>query len=103
MKVRIKSGVSIIFIREIVNACFEILYFLILIRIILSFLPLNPYRSPFIYNLVQFIRQLTEPVIAPFRSIVPPFSIGGGGYLDLSPILALIVLRLLQNLLWRLL
>jgi len=95
--------VRLIFIRNIVNAFFEIVYFLIIVRIIFSFLPVSPYGSPLIYNIVQFIRQLTEPFLAPFRRLVPPLGIGAGGYIDLSPILAIIVLRLVQSLLWGLL
>jgi YggT family protein len=91
--------VSTILIRNIVSAFFEIVYFLIFIRIIFSFFPINPYGSPQIYNIVQFIRQLTEPFLAPFRSLVPPLRVGGGGYMDLSPILAIIVLSLVRRLL----
>lgn len=86
-----------IFIRDIVKAFFDIVYFLILLRIIFSFLPVNPYGSPFVYNLVQFIRQLTEPFLAPFRRLVPPLGVGSGAFIDLSPILAIIILRLLQG------
>ncbi|NMB41653.1 MAG: YggT family protein [Firmicutes bacterium] len=85
------------FLKDIVKAFFDIAYFLILIRIIFSFLPLNPYGSPFIYNLVQFIRQLTEPLLLPFRKLIPPLRVGAGGYIDLSPILAIFVLRFVQN------
>ncbi|RJX29046.1 MAG: YggT family protein [Dethiobacter sp.] len=82
-----------------VNVFFEIVRYLILIRIIFSFFPVNPYGSPLIFNIVQFIRQLTEPFLAPFRSLVPPLRVGGGGYIDLSPILAIIVLGLVHRLL----
>lgn len=77
-------------------AFFDILYFLILIRIILSFLPVNPYGNPTVFNAVQFIRNLTEPFLLPFRRVIPPISLGGGAF-DLSPIFALIVLRLIRN------
>jgi len=76
-----------------VSALFDILYYLILIRIILSFFPISPYGNPTLLNIIYFLRQLTEPFLAPFRKIVPPLRMG----LDLSPILALIVLRLVRN------
>ena len=60
---------------------------------------MNPYGNPLFLNLVRFFYQLTEPFLAPFRSIVPSLRVGAGGYLDLSPILALIILRLLRGLL----
>jgi len=83
-----------------VSVLFDILYYLILARIILSFFPVNPYGSPVLINLVQFVRQITEPLLAPFRRLVPPLRMGAG-YLDLSPILAVIVLSILRILLLR--
>lgn len=80
---------------------FDILYYLILARMILSFFPVNPYGSQVLINIVHFVRQITEPLLAPFRSLVPPLRMGAG-YLDLSPILAIIVLFILRNLLLRL-
>jgi len=91
--------VKSIFLRNLIDAFFDIVYFLILIRIVLSFFPVNPYGNPFLLNLVRFFHQITEPFLAPFRSLVPPLRVGGGGYLDLSPILALIILGLLRRLL----
>lgn len=79
-------------------AFFDILYFLILIRIILSFFPVNPYGNPTVFNAIQFVRNLSEPFLAPFRRIIPTISFGGGG-LDLSPIVALFVYRIIRNLL----
>lgn len=92
------EGVIIIFWRNVVVAFFDILRFLIFIRIILSFIPVNPYGNPTVYQFVTFLRQLTEPVLAPFRSLIPPLRVGGGGYLDFSPIIALIVLDLIRRL-----
>lgn|GEM_PF-772557 len=91
--------VKIIFLKNIVSAFFDIVNFLILVRILVSFFPINPYGNPFLANVVRFFYQLTEPFLAPFRSLVPPLRVGVGGYLDFSPILALIVLRLLKGLL----
>ncbi len=84
--------------QNIVSAFFDILYFLILIRIILSFFPVNPYGNPLLLNVVQFFRQVTEPFLAPFRSLIPPVRMGGG-YMDLSPIVALIVLGIVRRIL----
>jgi len=85
--------------RSAVNLFCDVLYFLILIRILFSFFPINPYSTPLVHSIVEFVHRLTEPFLAPFRSLVPPLRIGGGGYLDLSPILAIIVLSLLRRLL----
>jgi YggT family protein len=43
---------------------------------------------------VRVVRQLTEPVLAPLRKVLPT----AGGF-DFSPIVALIAIRLLQRLL----
>ncbi|MEW5921814.1 MAG: YggT family protein [Bacillota bacterium] len=79
---------------------FQIINYLILARILLSFFPVNPYSSPVLLNIVHFVRQTTEPLLAPFRNLVPPLRMGVG-YLDFSPILALIVLSIVRNLLLR--
>jgi YggT family protein len=47
---------------------------------------------------VRFLRQITEPVLAPIRRIVPPVQ-AGGGYLDLSPMIALLLLWVLERIL----
>ena len=96
-----KEEIVILDIRGIVAVFFQILYYLILARIILSFFPINPYSSsPVLINIVQFVRQVTEPLLAPFRSLVPPMRMGAG-YLDLSPILAIVVLSIVRNMLLR--
>lgn len=89
---------STIFIRDMVIAFFDILLILIIIRIILSWFPINPYGNPTLMNVIQFLKNLPEPFLAPFRSIIPPLRMGAG-YLDLSPIIAIFVLRIIRNLL----
>ena len=48
------------------------------------------------HPILRLIWQLTEPVMAPVRKVVPP--IGG---LDFSPIFIFIIIRLIQNALIR--
>jgi YggT family protein len=38
---------------------------------------------------VQFLRRVTEPVLAPFRRLLPPWKTGG---LDISPMIVLIII-----------
>jgi YggT family protein len=97
------KGVSIIFLKNVINILFEVLYFLILIRLLFSFLPVNPYNIPLLAKTLRFIYQVTEPFLAPFRRLIPHLRMGGGAYLDFSPILALLVLGILRRLLLRLL
>lgn len=88
---------SNIYLRNIINILFELYYFLILIRLLFSFLPVDPYRLPFLYKLLRFTYQVTEPFLAPFRNFIPSFRAGSGAYIDFSPILALLVLSLLRR------
>ncbi len=83
-------GVSLGFIPIAITAFFELailsmnlLFFIILIRIILSWVAPNNY-SP----ITAMLNALAEPVLRPFRRMIPP--IGG---LDISPIFAIIILQ----------
>ncbi len=72
-----------------VNLLFTILSFLILARVILSWLP--QYR----YNQIgEMIFALTEPILSPFQRIIPPM-----GMMDISPMVAIIVLIVVQSIL----
>ena len=67
---------------------FKILYFLLVIRIILSWFQTDPFSGP-----AYTIYQITDPILAPFQRI--PFL--RVGPLDLSPIFAFIILNLTSN------
>ena len=69
---------------------------LILIRVLLSFFP-TLQTSKISY----FIYQMTEPVLAPCRAILDKLGLGMGMF-DFSPVLAFMLLGLLQNLLFAL-
>lgn len=78
---------------NIINFVFRIYSYVILARIFLSWLPVDR-SSP----VVRFIYQITEPVLAPFRVILP---LGGMG-IDLAPIIVFFLLSLLRTSLIRL-
>ncbi|WP_038040501.1 YggT family protein [Thermorudis peleae] len=65
-----------------------ILQLAIVIRAVLSWF--DPTASN---PISRFLVQLTEPLIAPIRRVLPLV----GGVLDLSPLVALILLQLLQR------
>jgi len=76
----------------IIHAIFTAVRWLIIARIVLSFLPLFMRIDP--YNpVVRFINESTEPLMAPFRRLIPP--IGG---IDFSPIILFLVLGFVENL-----
>ena len=73
-----------------INSVFSIFYFIILIRCALSFLPsINWQKQPF-YS----IRAITDLYLDVFKKIIPPI-----GMIDVSPIVAIIALGIIQNIL----
>ena len=73
----------------------NIYYYAIIASIIMSFVMVfSGSANP--HPILRLIWQLTEPVMAPVRKVVPP--IGG---LDFSPIFIFIIIRLIQNALIR--
>lgn len=69
------------------NMIFNILYFLLVIRIILSWFGASPYNE-----IVQILLRITDPILAPFRRL--PLQVG---FIDFSPILAFMVLWFLRD------
>ncbi|MDO8524899.1 MAG: YggT family protein [Candidatus Omnitrophota bacterium] len=63
------------------------LNWLIIIRALISWVNPDPLNQ-----IVQFIYKVTEPLLAPFRRLLPAYSIG----LDISPIIALIFIWFLR-------
>ena len=77
-----------------VNALFLVYMILIFARILLSWIPRMPY-NPALSRVVNFIHEVTDPYLNLFRRVLPP--VGGGGFaLDLSPIIAVIVLLIVR-------
>jgi YggT family protein len=75
----------------IINLLFGTIQILILIRIIFSWVNPSPYGQA--YEAYRIIHQLTEPLLEPIRRLIPPIN----GVLDLSPMILLIALNLIQN------
>ncbi len=73
---------------NIINNIFRIYSYVILARIFLSWVPVDRSNPA-----VKLIYQITEPVLAPFRVILP---LGGMG-LDLAPIIVYFLLNLLRT------
>jgi YggT family protein len=78
---------------QVVNIIFEVLTWLIIGRCILSFIKHNPYQP-----LIRFIYDVTEPIMAPFRRLIPATS-----GIDFSPIVAVLAITLVQRLVIQLL
>lgn len=76
---------------EVVGLAYRVFFVLLLARALASWLPGT---GPTYYGILRILRQLTDPILAPIRRLLPP--IYG---LDLSPLLALIFLDLVRRLL----
>ncbi len=72
---------------QIVNIAFQVLMYLIIGRCILSFIRHDPHNP-----IIKFVYDVTEPIMGPFRRLLP---MGYG--IDFSPILAVFALGLLNK------
>ncbi len=72
----------------LLHLVFRLLYLLLILRVVLSWVPGVNYYHP----VVHFVYRITSPILDPIRRALPP--IGG---LDLSPLVAILLLGLLQQ------
>lgn len=81
-----------------VNAVFLVYLILIFARILLSWVESfgrMPYNA-YLRGIVAFVQETTDPYLNLFRRLLPP--LGGRSFaLDLSPIIAIIVLVIVQS------
>ncbi len=75
---------------NLIRTLIDLYIWAIIIRVVLSWFDVNPY-NPF----VKFLRDITEPVLSKIRSFIP--DIGG---LDLSPLVLILALYMVQSLLY---
>ncbi len=72
-----------------VDLFFTLLGLAILARVLLSWVRVSPYHPA-----VELLYQITEPVLAPLRRVIPPV-----GMMDISPIIAMLLLQIIQQVL----
>lgn len=77
----------IVAVATILDYALAIMNWLVIIRALISWVNPDPYNI-----IVQFLYKTTEPILAPFRKIVPAYAIG----IDISPIFALIFIWFLK-------
>jgi YggT family protein len=80
-----------------VNALFTVYIVLIFANILISFIPRLPTYSPALRAVLDFVTETTDPYLNVFRRIMRPIGGGAGMAIDLSPMLALLVLFILQG------
>ena len=71
----------------LISMIFNVIYFLLVIRIVLSWLAVDSYNE-----IIHIIYKMTEPILAPFRRLRLVV-----GAVDFSAIIAFIVLAFLRN------
>ena len=81
---------------DYVAALFVVYTILIFIRIVASFVPRMPY-NPYLRAVLDFAHETTDPYLNFFRRFLPPMG-GGGLAIDLSPMIAIILLFVAQAL-----
>ena len=79
---------------QLINLLFTLIYLTILGRIILtlvlSFMANDP--PPTLVDITQVFVQVTEPILAPIRRVLPSF-----GMIDFSPLVAILALTFIQQ------
>ncbi|HAS17772.1 MAG: hypothetical protein A2Y48_09595 [Nitrospirae bacterium RIFCSPLOW2_12_42_9] len=75
-------------IAEIIDIILRIYMFIIIGRALISWVNPDPYNP-----IVRFLYKITEPVLNPIRRLIPSGKIG----IDLSPMIAILIIFFLQR------
>ncbi|MBT3969191.1 MAG: YggT family protein [Actinobacteria bacterium] len=79
---------------EIICSLLGLYLLLVLLRVVLSWIPLNPQGTA--ATVAGFVYYLTDPVLLPLRRIMPPLRMGGMG-LDLAPLVIFFAISILRQ------
>ena len=74
---------------KFVDILFQVLTYAIIARALVSWFPVSP-TSP----IIRILDDVTEPILGPLRKIVPRL-----GMMDITPIVALVLLNILSGML----
>jgi len=74
---------------QVVVGLLEVYFWVVLVRALISWVNPDPYNP-----IVRFLVLVTEPVLKPFRKLLPPHKLGG---LDLSPLFVLLLIQFVKN------
>ena len=83
----------LIAVANVLDILLTILYWLILIRALISWVNPDPFNP-----IVQFLNNVTEPILYPIRKLLP---LGFRFGIDISPIIAFLVIIFLKSFLVR--
>ncbi|CCI07639.1 YggT family protein [Microcystis aeruginosa] len=76
------------FILTIINNFLQIYLVILIVRVLLTWFQ----NAGWAYQIMSFLSPITDPYLNLFRSIIPPL-----GGMDLSPILAFLLLQVVQS------
>jgi len=76
---------------SIIFLLLQIFEFILIARVLLSWFPNIDHSNP----IIQFIFDITEPVLRPIREFLPPTS-----GLDFSPLIVILIIQVFMRLLW---
>jgi YggT family protein len=79
---------------SIINLAFEVYFWLIIIRVLLSWFP--AIRNPVFRSFAVFVYEITEPYLGLIRKYIPVVSAGAIG-IDFSPFVGIILLELIER------
>ena len=79
---------DILFTLELVKGVFAILDLFVWARVIISWMPHDPYN-----DIIRIIFKVTDPMLKPIREIIPATSMG----IDISPFILLILLNIFES------
>ena len=92
------------YVASTVSLLFGVYEFLLFIRVLLSWINSDPYRRVLDHPLVSLLERITDPVLVPLRRIIRPIrlsqSSGPALSVDISPIVALIILEVVRRILF---
>lgn len=83
---------GLLFLATFVSILTQVLAMAIFVRALLSWIPNLRPENP----IVRFLNDITEPILVPFRRVIPMV-----GMMDLSPLIAMIVLSFVGDILAR--
>ena len=81
------AGNLIATLAHLLDLAFNVYWWMIIIRVMVSWVSPDPFNP-----VVQFLHRATDPVLEPFRRVIPTI-----GMFDISPIVVLVLLRALQH------
>ena len=81
--------------------CFllTVFWIILLTRVILSWVISLGWRPPYsgpVRTIIDLIDNVTDPILRPLRALIAPIRLGGMG-LDLSPLIAFVILFVLRS------